>query len=40
MAGFADKKRPGRKPVFPPEVALSVGKLACERPDVVGRSLS
>jgi transposase len=27
-------------PFFPPAVALYVGKLACERPDVVGRSLS
>jgi hypothetical protein len=26
--------------VFPPAVALYVVKLACERPDVVGRSLS
>ena len=27
-------------PFFPPAVALYVVKLACERPDVVGRSLS
>ena len=27
-------------PFFPPAVALEVVKLACERPDVVGRSLS
>jgi hypothetical protein len=27
-------------PVFPPAVALSVVKLACDRPDVVGRSLA
>jgi Homeodomain-like domain len=38
--GLYDKKRPGRRPVFFPEVALYVVKLACERPDVVGRSLS
>lgn len=25
---------------FPPEVAISVGRLACERPDLVGRRLS
>ena len=40
LEGLADKKRPGRQPVFSPEVALYVVKLACERPDVVGRSLS
>lgn len=38
--GLYDTKRPGRQPVFPPAVALYVVKLACERPDVVGRSLS
>ena len=38
--GLYDKKRPGRRPVFSPVVALYVVKLACERPDVVGRSLS
>ena len=38
--GLLDKKRPGRQPVFSPAVALDVVKLACERPDVVGRSLS
>ncbi len=27
-------------PFFPPAVALYVVKIACERPDVVGRSLS
>src|SRR5215470_12307977 len=40
IEGLADKKRPGRRQVFPPAVALYVVKLACERPDVVGRSLS
>src|SRR3954468_5804301 len=39
-AGLYEKPRPGRTPLFPPEVALYVVKLACERPDVVGRSLS
>lgn len=38
--GLYDTKRPGRQPVFPPAVALYVVQLACERPDVVGRSLS
>jgi transposase len=40
LDGLLDKKRPGRQPVFSPAVALYVVKLACERPDVVGRSLS
>jgi transposase len=30
----------GVSPFFPPQVALYVVKLACERPDLVGRSLS
>jgi hypothetical protein len=30
----------GPRAVFPPEVAIHVGRLACERPDLVGRSLS
>jgi transposase len=38
--GLSDKKRPGRQPVFSPVVALSVVKLACERPALVGRSRS
>jgi transposase len=38
--GLLAKKRPGRQPVFSPAVALYVVKLACARPDVVGRSLS
>src|SRR2546421_12721847 len=37
---FVRQKRPGRQPVFSPAVALYVVKLACERPDVVGRSWS
>jgi hypothetical protein len=40
LDGLYDTKRPGRRPVFSPEVALYVVKLACERPDLVGRSLS
>jgi hypothetical protein len=40
VAGLYEKPRPGRTPLFPPEVALYVVKLACERPDHVGRSLS
>ncbi len=40
IAGLSEKPRPGRTPFFPPEVALHVVKLACERPDHVGRSLS
>ncbi len=39
-AGWADRPRPGRQRTFPPEVALHVGRLACERPDHAGRSLS
>ena len=38
--GLSDTQRPGRQPVFPPVVALYVVQLACERPDLVGRSLS
>jgi transposase len=30
----------GPRAVFPPEVAIHVVRLACERPDLVGRSLS
>ena len=40
VVGLSEKPRPGRTPLFPPEVALHVVKLACERPDHVGRSLS
>ncbi len=40
VAGLREQSRPGRAPVFSPQVALSVVKLACERPDQVGRSLS
>lgn len=40
VAGVSEKPRPGRTPVFSPQIALHVVKLACERPDQVGRSLS
>jgi len=30
----------GPRAVFPPEVAIPVVRLACERPDLVGRRLS
>lgn len=40
VAGLSDGKRPGRPPVFSPEVAIHLVKIACERPDDVGRSLS
>jgi len=39
-AGLRERPRSGRPPVFPPQVALYVVKLACERPDQFGRSLS
>ncbi len=38
--GLHEKPRPGRPPLFAPEVALHVVKLACERPDHVGSPLS
>jgi transposase len=40
VAGLREQPRPGRPPVFAPEVALYLVKLACERPDHVGSSLS
>ncbi len=40
VTGLREQPRPGRIPVFLPEVALHVVKLACERPDQVGSSLS
>jgi len=40
LAGLDDSPRPGRTPVFSPQVALYTVKLACERPDDIGRSLS
>ena len=38
--GLHDKPRPGRKPKFSPSVALHLVKMACEMPDLRGRSLS
>src|SRR4030095_13110706 len=38
--GCLTKNVPAGGRFFPPAVALYVVKLACERPDVVGRSLS
>jgi transposase len=40
VAGLREQPRPGRPPVFAPEVALHLVKLACERPDRMGYSLS
>jgi transposase len=40
LHGLTDKPGRGRKPVFSPEVALHLVKIACERPDKLGRSLS
>lgn len=40
VAGLDEKPRLGRTPIFPVEVALYIVKLACERPDNMGRSLS
>ncbi len=40
VAGLRERMRSGRPPVFSPQVALYVVKLACERPDQFGRSLS
>jgi transposase len=40
VSGLREKPRPGRPPLFASEVALHVVKLACERPDHVGSSLS
>jgi transposase len=40
VPGLEDQPRPGRKPKFSPDVALHLVKMACERPDLRGRSLS
>jgi transposase len=40
LPGLDDKPRAGRKPVFSPAVALHLVKMACEMPDLQGRSLS
>jgi transposase len=40
VAGLGDQPGRGRRPVFSPEVALHLVKIACERPDRYGRSLA
>lgn len=40
VPGLQDKPRLGRKPKFSPGVALHLVKMACELPDLRGRSLS
>ena len=40
LPGLEDKPRSGRKPTFSPAVALHLVKMACEMPDLRGRSLS
>lgn len=40
VEGLREQPRSGRPPLFSPQVALYVVKLACERPDQFGRSLS
>jgi transposase len=40
LDGLSDAPGRGAKGGFPPEVAIHVVRLACERPDSLGRSLS
>ena len=40
IAGLHDKLGRGKNPFFLPEVAIRLVKIACERPDRIGRSLS
>jgi hypothetical protein len=40
LTACTTKNAPAAGRFFPPAVALYVVKLACERPDVIGRSLS
>src|SRR5262245_24269887 len=40
IAGLSDRPGRGRKPVFSPRGRDVRGKIACERPDELGRSLS
>jgi transposase len=40
LEGLGDKSGRGCKPFFPPEVAIHLVKMACERPDTLGVSLS
>jgi hypothetical protein len=37
IAGLSDRHGRGRKPVFSLEVAMYAVKIACERPDELGR---
>ena len=39
LAGLRDRPRPGRPPLFGLAVTLYLVRLACELPDIVGRSL-
>ena len=38
--GWHERPRPGKAPIFPPQIALYLVKIACELPDTQGRSLS
>jgi transposase len=38
--GLHERPRPGKAPIFPPQIALYLVKMACELPDTQGRSLS
>jgi len=40
LAGLKDKQGRGRKPSFPPVVQIHAVKIACERPQTCGKSLS
>lgn len=40
LEGLADAPGAGPRAVFPPAVAIHVVRLACERPDPLGRNLS
>jgi transposase len=40
LAGLRDRPRPGRRPLFGLAVILHLVRLACDLPDIVGRSVS
>ncbi len=40
IAGISDTQRSGRPPVFSPDVAMHIIKIACEMPSLRGRSLA
>jgi transposase len=40
IPGISDTQRPGRPPVFSPDVAMHIIKIACEMPQLRGRSLA